>query len=60
MQTALRFWEEGSLDLGKSIAATCGLNAAAEAIQAAEARKFPGKVIVFPQQPNLPLSTYLG
>ena len=60
MREALRLWEEGKLDLSKSSAATCGLNAAAEAIRAAESRRFPGKVIVFPQQPDLPVSEQLN
>jgi hypothetical protein len=45
----------GTLSPGRSVAAIGGLDMAAEAIQSVMDGKFPGKVVVFPQIPDLPL-----
>jgi L-sorbose 1-phosphate reductase len=45
----------GTLSPGRSVAAIGGLPTAAEALEAVEHGRFPGKVIVFPQIQNLPL-----
>ena len=42
-------------NLKSSVAAVGGMLAASEAIQAAEARRFPGKIIIYPQLEDLPL-----
>jgi len=45
----------GTLSPGRSVAAIGGLPTAAEALEAVEHGRFPGKVIVFPQIQDLPL-----
>ena len=46
----------GTLSPGRSVAAIGGIETAAEAIQAVMEGRFPGKVVVFPQIRNLPLT----
>jgi threonine dehydrogenase-like Zn-dependent dehydrogenase len=46
---------EGSLSPGRSVAAIGGLNAAPEGIEAMMGGRYPGKVVIFPQIPDLPL-----
>ena len=46
---------EGSLSPGRSVAAIGGLNAAPEGIEAMMDGRYPGKVVIFPQIPDLPL-----
>lgn len=46
---------EGSLSPGRSVAAIGGMNAAPEGIRAMMDGRFPGKVVIFPQIPDLPL-----
>jgi threonine dehydrogenase-like Zn-dependent dehydrogenase len=45
----------GTLSPGRSVAAIGGLNSAAEALQSVMDGRFPGKVVLFPQIPSLPL-----
>jgi threonine dehydrogenase-like Zn-dependent dehydrogenase len=45
----------GTLSPGRSVAAIGGLNSAPEALQSVMDGRFPGKVVLFPQIPNLPL-----
>lgn len=45
----------GTLSPGRSVAAIGGLPTAAEALEAVEHGRYPGKVIVFPQIQDLPL-----
>ncbi len=55
METVRDLARQGTLNINSSIAAVGGLEAAAEAIRAAEERRFPGKIIVYPQLLKLPL-----
>jgi threonine dehydrogenase-like Zn-dependent dehydrogenase len=45
----------GTLSPGRSVAAIGGLPTAAEALEAVEHGRYPGKVVVFPQLQDLPL-----
>jgi threonine dehydrogenase-like Zn-dependent dehydrogenase len=47
----------GTLSPGRSVAAIGGLETAAEAIVSVIESKFPGKVVIFPQIHNLPLTS---
>jgi L-sorbose 1-phosphate reductase len=47
----------GTLSPGRSVAAIGGLETAAEAIQSVMDSKYPGKVVIFPQIRNLPLTS---
>lgn len=47
--------KEGSLSPGRSVAAIGGLNVAIEAMQAVMDGAYPGKIVIFPQIPDLPL-----
>jgi threonine dehydrogenase-like Zn-dependent dehydrogenase len=51
----LRLVAEGALPARKVIGAIAGLNALPEALQAVQAHRYPGKVVIFPQLPDLPL-----
>jgi L-sorbose 1-phosphate reductase len=51
----LRLVAEGALPARKVIGAIAGLNALPEALQAVQSHRYPGKVVVFPQLPELPL-----
>ncbi len=46
----------GTLSPGRSVAAIGGLETAAEAIKSVIEGKYPGKVVIFPQLRNLPLT----
>ncbi|MCA9930035.1 MAG: alcohol dehydrogenase catalytic domain-containing protein [Anaerolineales bacterium] len=46
---------DGSLSPGRLVAAIGGMNAAPEGIEAMMDGRFPGKVVIFPQIPDLPL-----
>jgi L-sorbose 1-phosphate reductase len=46
----------GTLSPGRSVAAVGGLETAAEAIESVIEAKYPGKVVIFPQIRNLPLT----
>ncbi len=46
---------DGSLSPGRSVAAIGGMNVAPEAMQAVMDGRFPGKIVIFPQIPDLPL-----
>ena len=46
----------GTLSPGRSVAAVGGLETAAEAIESVILGKYPGKVVIFPQIRNLPLT----
>jgi len=48
---------EGTLSPGRSVAAIGGLETAAEAIQSVMDSRYPGKVVIFPQIRNLPLTS---
>lgn len=47
----------GTLSPGRSVAAVGGLETAAEAIQSVVEGRYPGKVVIFPQIHNLPLTS---
>jgi threonine dehydrogenase-like Zn-dependent dehydrogenase len=47
---------DGKLSPGRSVAAIGGLETAAEAIESVAEGKYPGKVVIFPQIRNLPLT----
>lgn len=47
--------KEGALSPGRSVAAVGGLNVAIEAMQAVMDGAYPGKIVIFPQIPDLPL-----
>jgi threonine dehydrogenase-like Zn-dependent dehydrogenase len=47
----------GTLSPGRSVAAIGGMETAAEAIESVIESKFPGKVVIFPQIHNLPLTS---
>lgn len=57
MKTVLAKVEKSSLDTNISVAAVCGLAAAIEGITAVEKQLIPGKIVVYPQCGNLPLTT---
>ena len=46
---------EGSLSPGRLVAAIGGMNVAPEAMRAVMDGRYPGKIVIFPQIPNLPL-----
>ncbi len=46
----------GTLSPGRSVAAICGIEAAGDAIESVVEGKYPGKVVIFPQIHNLPLT----
>lgn len=46
----------GALSPGRSVAAIGGIETAAEAIQSVMESRYPGKVVIFPQIHNLPLT----
>ena len=46
---------DGSLSPARSVAAIGGMNAAQDGIEAMMDGRFPGKIVIFPQIPNLPL-----
>jgi len=48
---------EGTLSPGRSVAAIGGFETAVEAIQSVMDSKYPGKVVIFPQIHNLPLTS---
>ncbi len=56
MKTVLSKVESGSLDTNLSVGAVCGLKAATEGIRAVENRTISGKIIVYPDCPELPLT----
>ncbi|MCS7208481.1 MAG: zinc-binding dehydrogenase [Fimbriimonadales bacterium] len=51
----LRLVAEGALPARKVIGAIAGLNALPDALSAVQAHRYPGKIVVFPQLPDLPL-----
>ncbi|MGQ9656586.1 MAG: alcohol dehydrogenase catalytic domain-containing protein [Fimbriimonadales bacterium] len=51
----VRLVAEGTLPARRVIGAIAGLNALPDALQAVQAHRYPGKVVVFPQLPDLPL-----
>ncbi|MFO7684411.1 MAG: alcohol dehydrogenase catalytic domain-containing protein [Chloroflexota bacterium] len=46
---------DGSLSPGRSVAAIGGMNAAKDGIKAMMDGRYPGKIVIFPQIPDLPL-----
>jgi len=56
MKRVLAKVEAGSLDTNVSVAAVCGLEAAAEGIRAVENRLMAGKILVYPDCPGLTLT----
>jgi threonine dehydrogenase-like Zn-dependent dehydrogenase len=48
--------ESGQLDTGASLAAVGGLAAFRDGLQAVQGSRFPGKTVIFPQIPDLPLT----
>lgn len=56
MRVVLQKVESGQLDTNMSIAAVCGINHAAEGIRAVENQLLPGKIIVYPECKDLPLT----
>ena len=57
MKTVLSKVENASLDTNISVAAVCGLAGAIEGINAVEKQLIPGKIVVYPQCGDLPLTT---
>ena len=55
IKAAYQLAHAGKINLNSAVAAVGGILAASEAIQAAEARRFPGKIIIYPQLEDLPL-----
>ncbi|MCS7066807.1 MAG: zinc-binding dehydrogenase, partial [Fimbriimonadales bacterium] len=51
----LRLVAEGTLPARKVIGAIAGLNALPDALRAVQAHRYPGKIVIFPQLPDLPL-----
>ncbi|MFN4034157.1 MAG: hypothetical protein ACK4ME_11180, partial [Fimbriimonadales bacterium] len=51
----LRLVAEGALPARKVIGAIGGLNALPDALRAVQAHRYPGKIVIFPQLPDLPL-----
>ncbi|RMH07622.1 MAG: hypothetical protein D6697_08075 [Armatimonadetes bacterium] len=51
----LRLVAEGALPARTVIGAIAGLNALPEALRAVQEHRYPGKIVVFPQLPDLPL-----
>jgi hypothetical protein len=46
---------DGSLSPGRSVAAIGGMNVAPQGIEAMMDGRYPGKIVIFPQIPDLPL-----
>jgi threonine dehydrogenase-like Zn-dependent dehydrogenase len=57
MRTMLNQVEHGELSTNRSVAAIGSLEAAKEGMKALEDASYPGKVIIFPQIRNLPLTS---
>ncbi|MCC6444916.1 MAG: zinc-binding dehydrogenase [Armatimonadetes bacterium] len=57
LAAALHMVETGQISPNKSVAAICGLNAAKEGLIGVKESKFPGKVLIFPHIPDLPVIT---
>lgn len=55
LRRTLEETQKGALSPNNSVAAICGLAAAVEGLQAVRDGRFPGKVVVWPQLPSLPL-----
>jgi threonine dehydrogenase-like Zn-dependent dehydrogenase len=53
----LRPREPGGLDTGRSLAAVGGLAQALEGLKGLRGGRFPGKTVIYPAVPDLPLST---
>ncbi|MDW8105944.1 MAG: alcohol dehydrogenase catalytic domain-containing protein [Armatimonadota bacterium] len=51
----LRMVAEGALPARTVIGAIAGLNALPEALRAVQEHRYPGKIVIFPQLPELPL-----
>jgi D-arabinose 1-dehydrogenase-like Zn-dependent alcohol dehydrogenase len=51
----LRLVAEGALPARKVIGAIAGLNALPDALRAVQEHRYPGKIVIFPQLPDLPL-----
>ena len=57
IQKAYQLVRSGKIDLNSTIAAVGGMKAALEAIRAAETRRYAGKIIIYPQLEDLPLTS---
>jgi len=57
LRLVLRKSLDGSLSPEQTLAAVTGLEGAREGLEGMSAQRFPGKVVVFPQAVNLPLTT---
>ncbi len=55
IQAAYQLAQTGKINLNSTVAAVGGMLAASEAIQATEARRYPGRIIIYPQLEDLPL-----
>ncbi len=55
IQAAYQLAQAGKINLNSAVVAVGGMLAASEAIRAAETRRYPGKIIIYPQLENLPL-----
>ncbi|MCX7924860.1 MAG: zinc-binding dehydrogenase [Fimbriimonadales bacterium] len=51
----LRLVAEGALPARKVIGAIAGLNALPDALRAVQEHRYPGKIVIFPQLPELPM-----
>ncbi len=57
MRKVLSMVEAGELNTNLSVAAIGGLNAAKEGLEGVRDARFPGKTVIYPQIPDLPLLT---
>lgn len=55
LQKILSMVEAGHLNTDLSVAAIGGLNSAREGLEAVKSGRFPGKIVIYPQFPDLPL-----
>lgn len=58
LKMAYHLARNGGIEIKSSIAAVGGMYAAADAVRAAEERLFPGKIIIYPHLPDLPLTSF--
>lgn len=56
LKSTLGATEEGTLSPNRSVAAIGGIEAAHDGLAAVKAARFPGKIVIFPQIRNLPLT----
>ncbi|MEK7794557.1 MAG: alcohol dehydrogenase, partial [Candidatus Hydrogenedentota bacterium] len=55
LRTILQHVEAGTLNTNLSVAAIGGLRAAKQGLEGLRDARFPGKTVIYPQTPDLPL-----